>query len=110
MRKATEFASIGLFTPVVIAARMQLLAMEAVRPTRRGQREVRKMLAEKPIAAAEASIAAQQALLQSGMKLWSDFAAAGVAFWAAAPAVSAGAAARSIDRRVKGNVRRLTRR
>jgi hypothetical protein len=93
----------------VIGARMQLLATEALMPTRRGQREVRRMLAEKPVAAAEASIAAQQALLRSGMKLWTDFAAAGMAFAAAAPVVSSRAAKRSIDRRVKGNARRLAR-
>jgi len=99
----------GLLAPVVIAARMQILAGEALNPTRKGRREMRRMLAEKPVAAAEASIAAQQALFRSGLKLWTDFAAAGMAFCAVAPAASARAAARSIDRRVKGNARRLTR-
>jgi hypothetical protein len=104
-----ELASIALLAPVVMTARMQLLAMEAVRPTKRGRRESRRMLVEKPAAAVEASIAAQQALLHSGVKLWADFARAGTAFFAAAPAASARAAARSIDRRVKANVRRLKR-
>ena len=108
-RSPFELASIGLLAPVVIAARMQIIAGEAVNPTRKGRREMRRMFAEKPIAAAEASMAAQQALFRSGMKLWTDFAAAGMAFAAAAPSVSTRAAARSIDRHVKGNVRRLTR-
>jgi hypothetical protein len=88
---------------------MQILAGEALQPSAKGQREMRRMLAEKPMAAAEASIAAQQALFRSGLRLCSDFAAAGMAFYAAAPAASARAAARSIDRRVRGNARRLTR-
>jgi hypothetical protein len=109
-RSPTEFASLGLFAPMVMAARMQILAAEALKPTRKGQSEIRRMVAEKPAAAVEASLAAQRAFFQSGMKFWTDLAAAGMAFAAAAPVASSRAAARSIDRRVKRNARRLGRR
>jgi hypothetical protein len=95
---------------MVMVARMQILAAETLRPTRKGQREMRRMVAEKPAAAVEASLAAQRAILQSGMKFWTDFTAAGMAFAAAAPVVSSRAVARSIDRRVRRNARRLGRR
>jgi hypothetical protein len=98
-----------MLAPLVMGARMQIIAAEAVRPTSKGQRELTRMVAEKSEAALEASVAAQVALLRSGMRFWSRVAQASAAFMLAAPVLSTRAAAAPYRTRVRGNARRLTR-
>jgi hypothetical protein len=45
-----ELMTIGLFAPIVVGARLQMLALEAVKPTARGRREAMGMVTEKPLA------------------------------------------------------------
>jgi len=104
----SELLQLGMFAPIVAATRLQMLAWEAASPTRRGRAEMTRMTAEKPAAALEAVLAAQQSLLASGLKLWSDCVVNGSAFLQTAPALSLAAGAAPIRRRVRRNARRLT--
>ena len=103
-----DLMTIGLFAPAVMASRLQMLAMESVRPTAKGRRETARMIAEKPIAAMEGALAAQKSMFDSGLKLWSNQALAANAFLLSAPALSMAAASAPVRRRVRRNSRRLT--
>ncbi|MBW3534924.1 MAG: hypothetical protein KY453_06870, partial [Gemmatimonadetes bacterium] len=85
----SDLMTIGFFAPLVVAARLGILAKEAGRPTRRGRREVVRMTAEKPLALAEGAVAAQQAISARSLKFWSDTALAAHALALNAPAAAA---------------------
>ncbi|MGE0212605.1 MAG: hypothetical protein AB7S41_12990 [Parvibaculaceae bacterium] len=94
----TDAARIGLFAPLVVAWRLQLLAAEAFRPTLAGQREILRMSVEKPLAFVSAALA-----FNAGMaKFWSR--------GLHAPSAGLAAALVPIRRRVRANSRRLSRR
>lgn len=102
----SELMTVGMFAPAVATARLQMLALEAVRPTAGGRREAVRMTAEKPIAAMQGALAAQKALFDAGLKFWSDQALAANALLLSVPAMSVAAAA-PVRRRVRRNARRL---
>ena len=106
---SADLLAIGMFAPMVMAARLQMLAMESIRPTPKGRRETARMVAEKPVAMMEGAMAAQKSMFDSGMKLWSDMALAANAFALTAPALSMSAVTVPVRRRVRSNARRLTR-
>lgn len=103
----SDLLAIGIFTPMVVAARLQRLATERARPTANGRRETTRMIAEKPAAIAEGAVAAQKSLFDSGLKFWSDMSLAANAFALTAPALSMSAATAPARRRVRANARRL---
>lgn len=103
----TELATIGMFGPIVIAARLQMLALETMRPTAKGRRETMRMTAEKPIAAMEGALAMQRSMLDSSLRFWRDTGAAFTALAVPAPAASVAAAVQPARRRVRANARRL---
>lgn len=104
---SSDLLAIGMFAPMVVATRLQMLAAEAVRPTAKGRRETARMVAEKPAAMMQGALAAQKSMFDSGMKLWSDMALAANAFALTAPALSMSAATAPVRRRVRANARRL---
>jgi hypothetical protein len=85
-----------------------MLALETLRPTRRGRSEALRMTSEKPAAALEAATAGQRHMVEAGIKVWGDVAAACAAFWFAAPSTAMLAATVPVRRRVRRNARRLT--
>ena len=105
----SDLLSIALFSPLVIGARMQMLAMQALRPTPAGRREVRRMSAEKQVAMVDSLAAMQRSFMDSGVKFWSDVLKDSAAFSAAAPMAALAAATVPVRRRVRANSRRLTR-
>ena len=105
---SADLLTIGIFAPIVIATRLQMLALESVRPTAKGRRETRRMVSEKPAALMEGTLAMQKHMFASGLKFWSDFSAATSALMLTAPAASMALATRPVRRRVRGNARRLT--
>ena len=104
----SDLMTIGLLSPVVIGARLQMLAMEASRPTVRGRREAARMTAEKPLALMEGAVAAHKAVFDRSLKFWSDTARAANALLLSAPAMSVRVASVPVRQRVRGNARRLT--
>ena len=105
-----DLLAIGMFAPAVVAARLQMLALEAARPTAKGRRETARMVAEKPAAMVESALAVQKSFFDSGLKFWSDVALAANAVALTAPALGVAAAAAPVRRRVKSNARRLAKR
>ena len=100
--------SIALFSPLVIGARMQMLAMQALRPTPAGRREIRRMSDEKQAATIDSFAAMQRSFMASDVKFWSDMLKGSAAFSAAAPTGALAAATVPVRRRVRANSRRLT--
>ena len=107
---ASDILAIGFYAPLVVAARLQKLAAEVIRPTSAGRRETARMVSEKPEAAMEALFAAQKAMLAGTLKLWSDMARLMSAFVIGSPAMCLRPALVPVRRRVRDNARRLTRR
>jgi hypothetical protein len=105
---SSDLLTIGMFAPLVIATRLQMLAAEAVRPTASGRRETRRMVAEKPTAALDGALAAHRSMLDSGLSFWTAIAAAWQSLLFAAPANAMALATVPVRRRVRGNARRLT--
>ncbi|MBA3520683.1 MAG: hypothetical protein H0T75_24280 [Rhizobiales bacterium] len=105
---SSDLVTIGLFAPLVIAARLQTLGLEALRPTASGRREALRMTSEKPLAVIEGMVAAQTSAFDSSVKLWSDLALSANTFLLTAPALSLAAASGPARRRVRQNARRLT--
>jgi hypothetical protein len=105
---ASDLLAIGFYAPIVIAARLQKLAAEAIRPTPAGRRETARMVNEKPMAAMEAAVAAQKAMLAATLKLWTDVARLMSAFAIGAPALCFRPALAPVRRRVRHNASRLT--
>jgi hypothetical protein len=103
---SSDLLTIGFFAPLVMASRLQRLALEGSRPSARGRREAARMTVEKPLAALEGAFAVQRQLFQSGLKFWSDMALAANAFLLAGPLMPAAATA-PVRRRVRANARRL---
>jgi hypothetical protein len=107
---SSEWMTIGLYAPVVIAARLQMLAMEAVKPTAKGRRETVAMFAEKPIAIFEGALAVQAELLAKGAEIW-PAAVSAMMFGTANPFLAlAATGAGPMSRKVRANARRLSRR
>ena len=104
---SSDLLAIGLFAPLVMAARLQRMAAEGTRPSPRGRRERLRMTTEKPLAAMEAGLAVQKQLLDGSLKFWSDMVVASSALAMSAPMVTATATA-PVRRRVRANARRLT--
>jgi hypothetical protein len=104
----SDLLAIGLFSPIVVAARLQKLAAEVIRPTSAGRRETARMVSEKPLAAAEAIFAAHKAMLAGTLQLWSDLVRLISAFVIGAPAMCLRPALAPVRRRVRHNARRLT--
>lgn len=111
MPKRTDFPSdlltIGMFAPLVMAARTQMLFLELARPSRKGRLEAHRMTAEKPLALFEAAVAVQRSMFESSANLWRDMVLAANAFALAAPAAPLMALA-PVRRRVRANALRLT--
>jgi hypothetical protein len=100
----SDLFAIGVLAPVVIAARVQKLGLELLVPTASGRREMVRMAAEKPIAAAESWLTTQKAMSSAMLALWSDMVRASTTFLLAPmPALA------PVRRRVRANARRLTR-
>src|SRR5688500_20327957 len=57
---SSDLLTIGLFAPLVMASRLQRLALEGARPSAKGRREAFRMSAEKPLAAMEGIVAGQK--------------------------------------------------
>ena len=108
-RLASDLMSIGVLAPFVMGARMQLMAMEVMRPTAAGRREIRTMVSEKPFALVEATVAAQRSLFDASIRLWSGAAGSAALFFVAAPAAAFAASAAPFRRKVRANARRLRR-
>ena len=112
MRKRRDHTSnlftIGLLAPVVAGTRLQMMGMRLARPTAKSRREMVRMTAEKPATAMEGAVAAQKAMLDSGLKLWSDTALAATEMLVGGPMNLAGPATAAVRRRVRANARRLT--
>jgi hypothetical protein len=104
---SSDLLAIGFFAPLVMAARLQRMALEGTRPSARGRRELSRMSGEKPLAAMEAGFALQKQLLGVTLKFWSDMVVASNALAMSAPLVAATATA-PVRRRVRANARRLT--
>jgi hypothetical protein len=102
---ASDLLTIGLFAPLVIGSRLQRLGLEMLRPTPKGRREIARMTAEKPLAAAESVLATQQAFSAAMTTPWADMIRATTTFLMAAAPMPALAPVR---RRVRTNARRLT--
>ena|SRR5687768_9581144 len=105
---ASDLFAIGFYAPIVIAARLQKLAAEVIRPTPAGRRETARMVNEKPMAAMEGVFAAQKAMLAATLKLWTDVARLMSAFAIGTPALCLRPALAPVRRRVRHNARRLT--
>jgi hypothetical protein len=104
----SDLATIGVFAPLVVASRLQLLAMELVRPSARGRREGLRMTVEKPWAVMEAAASVGQSLIDANLRLGRDLSLAWGAAWLSPwQAMLAGAV--PVRRRVRANARRLTR-
>lgn len=103
----TELATIGMFAPIVIAARLQMLALETMRPTAKGRRETMRMTAEKPVAVMEGAFAMQRSMFDSSMRFWRDMGAAVTTLAVTAPTASVATAIHPARRRVRANARRL---
>ena len=104
----SDLLAIGFYAPIVIAARLQRLAAEVIRPTPAGRRETARMVNEKPVAAMEAAFAAQRAMFAATVKLWTDVARVVSAFAIGTPALCLRPALAPVRRRVRHNARRLT--
>ena len=104
---SSDLLAIGFFAPLVMAARLQRLALEGTRPSAKRRRELSRMSREKPLAAMEAGFAVQRQLFDGALKFWSDVAVASNALMMSAPVVAATATA-PVRRRVRANARRLT--
>ena len=104
---SSDLLAIGFFAPLVMAARLQRLALEGARPSARGRRETLRMSGEKPLAAMEAGFAVQRQLFDGAMKFWADVFVASNALFMSAPVLAATATA-PVRRRVRANARRLT--
>jgi len=105
---AGDLLAIALLTPAVMTARMRLLG-EHSRRSGRAAREAARMVAEKPPAFAEGTLAAQKSLVESSLRFWSAMALSAHAFALTAPALVAAAATHPVRRRVAANARRLRR-
>jgi hypothetical protein len=105
---ASDLLAIGIYAPLVIAARLQKLAAEGIRPTPAGRRETARMVNEKSMAAMEAAFAAQKAMLTATLRLWADVARLLSAFALGAPTLCLRPALAPVRRRVRQNARRLT--
>lgn len=68
------------------------------------------MVSEKPVAAAEAMVAAQAALLKQSVDLWTGATKVGSLFWFDLAEDVLSASLAPISRRVRGNSRRLAQR
>ena len=106
-----DLAAIALLAPMVASRRMLALAMAPLAPA--SAREARRMLAEKPAAAADAFGGAWMALLQWQASAWWSWWSAPwtPASWPRASARHADRLARAalapVARRVRANARRL---
>jgi hypothetical protein len=105
---SSDLLTIGLFAPLVMAARLQALALDGMRPTRRARREVARMSSEKPVVAAAALIAAQRQMMEHSLRFWNDVASSATSFLMAAPLAALGASVAPVRRKVRSNARRLT--
>ncbi len=104
----SDLFAIGYYAPIVMAARLQKLALETIRPTAAGRREAARMTSEKSAAAAESMFAAQSAMAAGAVRLWSDIARLTAAFLLGAPVMGLTPALAPVRRRVRNNARRLT--
>ena len=106
----SEWMTIGLYAPVVISARLQMLAMEAVKPTAKGRRETIAMIAEKPAAMMEGMLAVQEEVFKKSAEIW-PAAVSAMLFGTANPFLALCATgAAPMSRAVRANARRLSRR
>ena len=106
-RRDSEWMTIGLYAPLVISARLQMLAMEAVNPTAKGRRETVAMFAEKPVAWVEGAFAVQEEFLRKGAEIW-PAAMSAMLFGTANPFLALCATgAGPMSRKVRANARRL---
>jgi hypothetical protein len=96
---------IALLAPVVMA--MRTLGLMAPSSNRT---EFRRMISEKPLAAAEAIAAAQRATLKQGMDFWFGATRVGSLFWFELAENALSASLAPVRRRVRANSRRLARR
>ncbi len=101
---------IGAYAPFVILARMQVMASETFFPTPRGQRELLRMMSEKPFAAVEVALALQRAAWKTGEALLLDLTSGSAGALSAAPRLALSAAVAPLRRRVRRNAQRLARR
>jgi hypothetical protein len=103
-----ELASIGLFAPMVIAQRMSRMMLPDFMRTANDRAEDKRMVEEKSRAAADGIVAANLELGQQMMQAW-----VGMAFgqmpqpMRAADAI-ASASLRPMGRKVRANVKRLS--
>ncbi|MGQ7794320.1 hypothetical protein ACUN0C_18085 [Faunimonas sp. B44] len=107
-KAGSNLATIGLYAPAVVAARLQMLALEVSKPSAAGRREAVDMVAEKPLAFVLAGLAVQAELTRQTMRFWqSAFGLSRRRHWDH-EAVAA-AALRPLARQVRANARRLGR-
>lgn len=109
--RQSDLVAIALFAPVVVASRLQMLALQGLKPTVAGRREAVEMLTEKPLALMLGGFALQAELLRQSAGFWAAALRPGlVPLPAWAPALLAAAATGPMRRKVRANARRLTRR
>ena len=107
----SDLLTIGLFAPVVIGSRLQMLALDAMKPTAAGRKEAIDMVAEKPLALMLGGLAVQAELARRSLQFWRAAMTATALPVAANPAAALAAIAmRPIGDKVQANARRLSRR
>ena len=104
MAIAKDVWDIAALAPAVVAARLQTCMVESITPTKRGRREIARMVNEKPLAAAQSVLSVQRVLLQRGLDLWMG---TNGLFWLNLTAEILPAALAPISKGVRRNSRRL---
>ena len=110
MAIAKDVWDIAALAPAVMAARLQTCMVESITPTKRGRREIARMVNEKPLAAAQSLLSVQRVFLQRGLDLWMGTAPLNGLFWLDLTAEILPAALAPISKGVRRNSRRLNRR
>jgi hypothetical protein len=96
---------IATLAPAIMATRPQTCMLESLTPTRRGRREITRMVNEKPLATAQSVLGAQRVFLQHSLDLWMETARLNGLFWFNLNAEIPSAALAPIRRGVRRNSR-----
>lgn len=108
-RLSNDLATLWFQAPMVIALRTQQMWMAAMTGGTMNTAEINRMVSEKMMAAAESAVAANIAMTQQNLTAMAAMATGGTTSSRRAADAVARAAVKPYSKRVRSNVRRLTR-
>lgn len=108
-RLSNDLATLWFQAPMVIALRTQQMWMAAMTGGTMKATEINRMVSEKMMAAAESAVAANIVMTQQNLTAMAAMAAGGTTSSRRATDAVARAAVKPYSKRVRSNVRRLTR-